>query len=102
LSRSEKYRVVWEFAFAAARHWALWRPTIVLLDDFATVLDEGWQEKYLVYLSAPEHAYQTVVTALAETAKPSPMRWSGWEIVRLNGKERGVVIAPGFGPPRDH
>ena len=80
LSHYEKLSVDLEFAIALARATAF-RPTLLILDAPIGGLDERSLQQCIDRLQSRESHFQTIIVTW-----DNRVRWSGWQMIRLDGK----------------
>ena len=89
LSSGEQAVVLVELAITLARFSAQYVPTVLIVDAVDLNLELSVLKKYLDFLMAPEHLFQTVVEAVDDGVQRS---WTGCTMVTLIGKMKGVRI----------
>ncbi|MBU4556116.1 MAG: hypothetical protein KJ747_04530 [Actinobacteria bacterium] len=86
LSGGESWLVTIEFALALAVAEALYRPTLLVIDNAVGSLDRVATERLVARLSTPEFRFQTIVVA---TDQESP--FFGWQLYDFGGT-RGTIV----------
>ena len=91
LSHGETMIHLIELAIALARCSSEFASTILLLDRMAT-FDSEVLERYVSYLSAPDHLFQTVLVLPYTPADVPKIKWEGWEVLWLKPGEDGTSV----------
>lgn len=92
LSGREQERVFIELATAAARAYAQYVPTLLILDACVTIFFDGWFELYANHFNDANSLFQTIVVIPTRDLDIDKIRWLGWEIVRTKGAIPSISI----------
>ncbi|MFH1219032.1 MAG: hypothetical protein V1694_01085 [Candidatus Eisenbacteria bacterium] len=93
LSRTEKDRVVMEFAIALCATVGKYDSVLLILDPCFAGLDAAWFQRYTERLSDSEHPFQTIVVVPTRQLDVSKLHWQGWEIIRTRGIPPCVALS---------
>ena len=99
LSHSELFRLVTQLGIRAANTMSAIAPTVLILDAGFSLLDTSWLRRYAEVLASPNCRFQTIASALGERINFNDVTWSGWQVIRLEGKPPSVTVTSGFGGP---
>lgn len=100
LSHSERARLLMQLGMMAANELSSLGPTLLILDAGFCRLDEDWLGRYAEILGNPTCRFQTVAVT-RRGIDFDAVEWSGWKIIRLEGKPPDAVATAGFGGSRD-
>ena len=99
LSDSELVRLVTQLGIRAANTMSAIAPTVLILDAGLSLLDTSWLRRYSEVLASPNCRFQTIASTHGERINFKDVTWSGWQIIRLEGKPPSVTVTSGFGGP---
>jgi hypothetical protein len=68
-------------------------PTFLILDDFISILFDGWFEYYSHHFLNASNQFQTLLSIPFRTLDLDRLNWLGWEVIRLNGLPPSVTIS---------
>lgn len=92
LSTGERELVLIEFISAAARFYAKYLPTLLILDGTVNTLSESWFQFYAKHFNAANSLFQVIVVLPLQLEELSKSNWVGWEIIRTEGGRPNVII----------
>jgi hypothetical protein len=93
LSSGESERVMLELVTAAARLSGRYSPTLLVLDEFPSIIFKEFFEYYSHHLLDPGNQFQTFMCIPERDLDLDGVRWNGWEVVRTEGSPPLVRIS---------
>lgn len=95
LASSECERLMLELGMIAATKLSITRPTFLILDANSWKINTDWLRRYAEILSSPECRFQTIVSTRLMDMNFDEVTWSGWKVIRLDGKPPDAFIRQG-------
>jgi hypothetical protein len=92
LSSREQNSLLIELASAAARTYARYAPTLLILDSSLGIFSEEWFKFYANHFSDTSSLFQTVVVIPTRDLDTEKLQWQGWEIIRTRGSIPDVTV----------
>ena len=99
LSGSEMFRLVTQLGIKVANMMSAIAPTILILDSGFWRLDTNWLRRYAEVFASPNCRFQTIASTNRRDIDFEEVTWSGWQLIRLEGKSPSTTAASGFGGP---
>lgn len=97
LSSSERTRLLMQLGMMAANKLSVLGPTLLILDAGFCLLDTDWLRHCAEILASPTCRFQTVAVTLTRDIDFDAVEWTGWKIIRLEGKPPDAALTVGFG-----
>ncbi|RSL18654.1 hypothetical protein EDE15_4248 [Edaphobacter aggregans] len=81
---------------AAARVSGVYTLTLLILDGCPSIVFEGFFDFYSHDFLDPENHFQTLMCIPTRSIDPDNIRWNGWQIVHMEGKDPDAKLQTGF------